>query len=378
MSDLAGRLSEFEYGPLHDEACPSALDWPRLLTLGAYRLPDDYRQFLEAFPQTGFFDKEVILKTTEATPWSDDGFERLELLYGWCSIPSQELAAVRESYITELPSRYLVIGEVAGSKHLCIDLSGHAGSTILLWDPSSRFDGTMDLYAAAPSFTAMIAALQDEHADVLAASARVVSMEVSDDFMAELAALKEKERQRAKNVHSEVNVPAGPRPEALVSELEGRFSALGYRAIEGDRILPSFDPMVLLEGTQFHLPVTYVAFLRAFPRTGSFTEEVVYPVVRSTAGTSFERLGIMFGASNRADTSLEGARSRYLGQLHPRYFVIGESVGSNAVCIDLDEGAYGRVVEWDRSSRFKRVMDFFPVAESFDAFVASLRKGGFD
>ena len=95
MSSIASKLTELGYKPLLKEDHPPVDHVAYPDKIGQH-MPGDYREFLEAFPLTGSFNRVVVFAGIEKSPWASGGLERLELLYAGCSNPLHDLLTINE------------------------------------------------------------------------------------------------------------------------------------------------------------------------------------------------------------------------------------------------------------------------------------------
>jgi hypothetical protein len=122
-----------------------------------YPLPDDYLQFLIAFPNTGIFDADIVCTGIEFAPCASDGIYPITLLYASCSKSSNDLLAFRKNQ-WELPSHFLVIGDDIGGNYFCLDLRPESlGKVYFLFHEEKIETG---LYLLANDFTSFISSLR--------------------------------------------------------------------------------------------------------------------------------------------------------------------------------------------------------------------------
>lgn len=187
MFDYSSRLALLGYRPLRGEDDATNVDAKSLLEHVGFDVPEDYREFLCAFPRAGVFDKRTVFSGIQASPWASDGSEVLEVLYGYCSNKSNDLIKVRERYRVQLPAHFLAIGQVTGANLICLDMRRVSFGRIYVWDHEHLGGDEEGFYLAAESFIAFIESLRFGDEQPSARGAKLIKMELSDALRARAA-----------------------------------------------------------------------------------------------------------------------------------------------------------------------------------------------
>lgn len=196
MFNYSSKLAELGYRPLKDEGGMAGYDAvPPAGDIGL-KVPEDYLEFLSAFPLTGVFDKRVIFSGIQASPWAANGKEVLEVLYGHCSDKNNDLTKVREQYMAQLPAYFLVVGQVTGANLICLDMRSASFGHVYIWDHEHLGDDQMGFYLAAKSFDAFFKSLRLEDDDLPGGGPKLVKMDLSASLKARVEGLlKNKDRK---------------------------------------------------------------------------------------------------------------------------------------------------------------------------------------
>src|ERR1700736_5110579 len=102
MTNVVSTLAALGYRPLNGGDGASQYHVELSKQIG-FALPDDYREFLSAFPSTGRFDRQVAFSGIEKSPWSSAGLEILEVLYNQSADRRNDILAARRQYADQMP-----------------------------------------------------------------------------------------------------------------------------------------------------------------------------------------------------------------------------------------------------------------------------------
>ncbi|MCL9783417.1 SMI1/KNR4 family protein [Vibrio sp. S4M6] len=117
-------------------------------------LPDDYLSYLKTYPRTSWFKKEIKFVGEQHSPTSGNGEEILELLFASNNGSSYDIIELRECYAEQVPSNYLIIGEVTGGNFICMKLGEI--TEIAVWDKTIPDSFSNSLFKVSGSFTEFI------------------------------------------------------------------------------------------------------------------------------------------------------------------------------------------------------------------------------
>ncbi|MDA8327587.1 MAG: SMI1/KNR4 family protein [Betaproteobacteria bacterium] len=188
MTDVVSKLKALGYRPLKDGAGKSSSHLEFSDQIG-FPLPDDYRAFLSAFPETGVFDRQVAFSGSERSPWAADGREVLEVLYARCPDPSNDLFMLRTQYADQIPAHFLPIGQVTGANLLCLDLRNESLGQVYVWDHEHMDDARGGFYLVANGFSAFVDLLRALEQIQPKAGPKLVKKELPDTLKARVAEL---------------------------------------------------------------------------------------------------------------------------------------------------------------------------------------------
>jgi hypothetical protein len=194
MTDL-NTLEKFGYRPLYHRANSTPIPESELGVVEPNRLPVDYAYFLNIYPSTGVFDRRVAFKCVECSPWASEGIETLEVLYGRCELPSNDLVSIRQDFLDQLPSRYLIIGEITGNAFVVLDTDAGTNGTVYVWDREAVPREGEGLYRVSDSFGGFLALLIDGEEPPSEQVPTLRSMNLSSDFRARAAEILAKKKK---------------------------------------------------------------------------------------------------------------------------------------------------------------------------------------
>jgi len=147
MKDLIEKINSF--GPTKlsvdfDLNSPVCVELPD-------NVPSDYLEYLEKYPYTVVFEKEVKFKAKIASPWSSAGIEALEVLYGFSRDKNNNLFTLIENEEKGLPHSMLPIGQATGANYICMSLRDYDYGCVYILD-HERFDEANGLFLIETSF----------------------------------------------------------------------------------------------------------------------------------------------------------------------------------------------------------------------------------
>lgn len=196
MVDYASKLETLGYRLFKASDAAASVNADALLAQLPLNFPEDYRNFLTAFPRTGVFDEKVVFSGIQASPWASNGLEVLEVLYGYCSSKNNDIAKVREQYLSQVPAHFLAIGQVTGANLVCLDLRQASFGRVYVWDHEHLGGSDEGFYLAAPSFSAFFESLKVAEEQPATGGPKLVKMQLSDTLRARAAEiLKNREKK---------------------------------------------------------------------------------------------------------------------------------------------------------------------------------------
>ncbi|MCL9783418.1 SMI1/KNR4 family protein [Vibrio sp. S4M6] len=161
-----------------------------LTRLQGLPLPKAYAEFLARYPDTCFFDKEIGFVGEEHTPFSSSGLEHLDVLYSSSDDTYSDIIDVRALYLDEIPSYYLVIGEVTGGNLICLNLKT---GEVTIWDKTVPDLFSNSIFKVADSFSEFLELLKEVvEGDELESKTKVVSFNPSEELDAMMGDYKKK------------------------------------------------------------------------------------------------------------------------------------------------------------------------------------------
>jgi hypothetical protein len=90
-----------------------------------HSLPNEYKFFLKNYGAS-LFSEEVAFKVAEASPWTTNGSQTLDVFYGLSKDPRFDLVCIGKRIGADLPDGMIAIGHDAGSSHILLRLNdGH-------------------------------------------------------------------------------------------------------------------------------------------------------------------------------------------------------------------------------------------------------------
>lgn len=185
---LVELMAKLGYRPLGkvDNASRDIVD---TLAKEGLNLPVDYAAFLRTFPLSGVFQNEIVFQCDKPSPWADSGFDSLNALFAHHTSTSNDLLKVRETFLEELPTYFLIIGEVEGSSPLCLDTRKQSLGDIYIWNRESQDISAPALFLVCHGFSEFLQRLQIAADSSLAASPKLIEFSLSDELRAKAAEL---------------------------------------------------------------------------------------------------------------------------------------------------------------------------------------------
>lgn len=157
MTEIARKLAELGYEPFMDEPKNSEETVAADLKRVGVDVPSDYAAFLEAFPETGSFNRQIGFRGLQPTPWADrSGADRLEILYGHCWDASFDIVGIRDDYRDQVKPPYLIIGRMPGGSQVVMSCAGENRGRIYGWDYEQSPRLGRGLYLAFDDFSSFI------------------------------------------------------------------------------------------------------------------------------------------------------------------------------------------------------------------------------
>lgn len=155
-----------------------------------------------------------------------------------------------------------------------------------------------------------------------------------------------------------------------------KLENFGYRPLRGDSIDAPVGFVDLLERQVGSLPGDYKEFLRAYPWTGIFDDQIGFEGSEKSpwASGGVEILECLYGRCPDKGNDLMVIREQLSQQLPSNLLAIGEVTGANFVCIYLDEREFGGICLWDHEHEENERNGIYKVAPSFSGFIELLRK----
>lgn len=154
-----------------------------------------------------------------------------------------------------------------------------------------------------------------------------------------------------------------------------RLRNLGYRPLKGDDF--NVDALIAsLKGEGHSLPEDYETFLKNYPTTGVFDDQVGFEGSEKSpwASGGVEVLECLYGQCIDKRNDLMAVRDQLSSELPVSMLAIGEVTGANFVCIRLDETAFGAICIWDHEHMNDARHGIYSVAPSFYEFIQLLKK----
>lgn len=151
---------------------------------------------------------------------------------------------------------------------------------------------------------------------------------------------------------------------------------LGYRPLKrGDSDAGSkFTESLEHEGRR--LPEDYKKFLREFPLTGVFDDQIGFNGSEKSpwASNGVEVLECLYAQCSDKRNDLVAVRDQLSNELPTNMLAIGQVTGANFVCICLDQAAFGTIYVWDHEHMNDVRKGIYMIAPSFSKFVELLKK----
>jgi hypothetical protein len=154
-----------------------------------------------------------------------------------------------------------------------------------------------------------------------------------------------------------------------------KLKKLGYRPLRSDSVDTTAGFVDVLEREVGKLPEDYKVFLRAYPWTGIFDDQVGFEGDEKSpwASSGVEILECMYGQCLDKSNDLMVIREQLSQQLPGNLLAIGEVTGANFICICLDDRMFGDVCLWDHEHEENERQGIYKISPSFSDFIGLLR-----
>lgn len=153
------KLNELIYRPLVETDHHGPQDHAGLERAIGRRIPTEFAEFLERFPDTGIFEVEgvVFIASADRLSGLHDGRFAVETLYAACSDKRYDLLTIRQEGVgfDSTPDYCLRIGEDSFGNVFCLDLREEAFGKIYFWD-HEHASNESGLHLVAQDFAAFV------------------------------------------------------------------------------------------------------------------------------------------------------------------------------------------------------------------------------